>query len=214
MMAFTKLSIITLNVNGIRNDLDRMHLFRNLISTQANIFLLQETHSIITDRHRWTDEWREISDGGNIYFSHSPQSDSRGAAILTNGSFNHRPIEQMYDQNGRIITLILETHDIRFQIINIYAPNTEKDDFYTTLDPFVDPNSFTIIGGDFNLVLNNSLDRIHCAHIPTDGVQAFKDFINSYSLVDPFREDNPDAKVYTWKESAERARARELKLES
>ena len=116
MMAATNLSIITLNVVGLRNDLDRLHFFRNLTTTRADIFLLQETHSIITDRRKWTDEWREMSDGGDIYFSHSPQSDSRGAAILTNGSFDHRPIDQMYDQNGRIITLTLETHDREYVV--------------------------------------------------------------------------------------------------
>ena len=115
----SKIYIVTVNVNGIRNDIDRLHTFQNLTRLGADIFLLQETHSVPTDRRRWTREWGEISRGGKIYFSHTPQSDSRGVAILTNGTFDHKPIDHFSDQDGRIPTLTLKTQDTQFQIFNV-----------------------------------------------------------------------------------------------
>ena len=69
------LSILSLNVRGLRNNLKRRAIF-NFCRDRANVICLQETHSTEKDELQWALEW-----GGPIYFSHG-NSDSKGVCIL------------------------------------------------------------------------------------------------------------------------------------
>ena len=189
-----QIKIFSINVNGLRDKQQRLHTFQNLLRKGADICLLQETHSVSTDDMDWTREWREISGGGNSYFNHSDNSGSRGVAILTLKHFAHTPKGTFSDQKGRILTLVFETQNTKVQIMSIYGPNRQKERFFQNLDQFTELGPPLIVGGDFNMVENNDLDRSKCRNPSTDGQKAFHDFKTNMDITDPFRTNNPDKK--------------------
>ena len=59
------LTIATINVNGMRDNLKRSIIFDYLTRRKFNIALIQETHSEKEDEYTWRKQWT-----GEIHFSH------------------------------------------------------------------------------------------------------------------------------------------------
>ena len=55
------LTIVSFNVNGLRNNLKRKTVFHFLKIKKFDFILLQETHSNQTDEKLWKCEWEAIS---------------------------------------------------------------------------------------------------------------------------------------------------------
>ena len=51
------LTIVSFNVNGLRNNLERKMIFHFFINKKFNFILLQGTHSNHTDEKLWKFEW-------------------------------------------------------------------------------------------------------------------------------------------------------------
>ena len=64
-----KSRIITLNVNGLRNDSKRRQVFHYLNTKSPDIVFLQETHSELVDEKKWSAEF-----GTRIWFDHGNRS--------------------------------------------------------------------------------------------------------------------------------------------
>ena len=69
------------------------------------------------------------------------------------------------DNLGYILVIEVETDDSFFVLINIYHANTEPEQLHTLkdliniLETFEDiQNKSVVLGGDFNVILNPSLD--------------------------------------------------------
>ncbi len=74
---FGKLDIISLNVRGLR-DLDkRKALFIFIKHREAQIILIQETHSYDNDVKFWESQW-----GDSAYFCHGTNHSARFAVFL------------------------------------------------------------------------------------------------------------------------------------
>ena len=88
-------------------------------------------------------------------------SNSRGTAILFNKNLNISILKSVCDPNGRYVIADVNISDKVFTLINIYAPNDDCPQFFTQIDNLI--NQFhgdsIIFGGDFNCVLNLSLDK-------------------------------------------------------
>ena len=65
--------------------------------------------------------------------------------------------------SGRLQILETEIDEKLFTIINLYGPNKDEISLFETLDNFVSDNEEKtfILGGDFNVVLNENLDKKH-----------------------------------------------------
>ena len=90
------------------------------------------------------------------------------------------------DINGRYVIVQGRLYNFPVVLVNIYAPNWDSHDFYKHLFSCI-PESGThylILGGDFNTVLQPSLDRSKSAHI-------IKMFCLSSGVVDLWRFKNP-----------------------
>ena len=74
------LSVVSLNVNGLRDHNKRRKVFLQLLGTGAQVFYLQETHTTPADEEPWRLEW-EQQGGGQIFFSHG-EFNSCGTAIM------------------------------------------------------------------------------------------------------------------------------------
>ena len=76
-------SIYSMNVRGLKDRNKRVQVFSWLKNRNANIFLLQETHSTPDTENIWKEDWGN----SNIFFSHGT-SNSRGECVLLNTSCN------------------------------------------------------------------------------------------------------------------------------
>ena len=108
-------------MKGLSNFRKRRTIFLWCRKRKADLVFLQETHSIAATENQWRNEW-----GAEMISSHG-SSNSRGVAILfKNGidcSINHKIV----DPEGRYIILKACIQDKVYVLINVYAPNKDKD---------------------------------------------------------------------------------------
>ena len=77
---------------------------------------------------------------------------SRGVAILFNRRYKYDIRNTKIDSNGRYICVDFHIEESKYNLINIYAPNDnyERVKFIANMNNWLDPNTDTLIGGDFN----------------------------------------------------------------
>ena len=185
------LRIYSFNVRGIGEGLKRRTIFRHLKSKYPNgIYLLQETHSSSNTEQKWRMEW-----GGEIYFNHGTTNSCGVTVLIYPGLDLDIGILQKDDQ-GRFLGLILKCNDnCDIAIYNIYFPVRSKvteqlellsfiKDIYMNMECL-----YTIMGGDFNTVLNPILDKqggdmTGCTNMYTDELLAF---MEAYDFIDAIR---------------------------
>ena len=84
----------------------------------------------------------------------------------------------------------MQFNEQRYVLTNIYAPNTAKERkaFFSSFTYCLKGNHPLILGGDFNCVVNNNLDKGGgsdvCGQI---GSENLKSICNDFKLVDTFR---------------------------
>ena len=187
------LSIVSINVNGLRNSMKRKTIFRLLKQKKFDFICLQETFILDSDKEVWEKEW-----GGKIMYSPGTRN-SKGQVILQRkGSEFTTHDEKISD---RIVTISFMANDRKTFIINAYAPtvSTEKHTFFLTLDNHMKGlDGDIILCGDFNCVLDNELDIISGNGHRVRDVEDFQDVIVSNSLNDTWRLFHPDEKEFTW----------------
>ena len=88
---------------------------------KADIIFLQETHSTIKTDTQWKNEW-----GAQIITCHG-SSNARGVAILIKNGFDCTIHQKILDPLGRFIILKADIKDKTYVLINVYAPNKDKD---------------------------------------------------------------------------------------
>ena len=149
--------IISFNARGLGDPIRRRTIF-NYYRKRANLICLQETHSTTEVEKIWEAEW-----GGSIVFAHGT-SNARGVCILIDNSLPYRIVKKRIGFDGRYITCEFENIDnpsLRFTLCNIYAPNTDSPQFFVDVNNSVnDMSAELILLGDFNLVMNEEVDRI------------------------------------------------------
>ena len=131
--------------------------------------------------------------GLKAYFS-SFSGNSRGTAILFNNNFEYKIYKIEKDSNGNMLALDIEIQDLRFTLITVYGPNKDTPSFYTELSNTIQKfdNASIAMCGDWNLVMNQSLDTRNYRH--DNNVKARAALINlcdDYGLGDPWRLKNP-----------------------
>ena len=190
--------VLSLNCNGIADDVKRRDVFDKLRQLDCNIYLLQETHLKESQELIIRSGWGfQVLIAGN-------SSNAGGTAILFKNNFEFSISRVEKDQNGQYIILEINHMNRVFTIVNIYGPSAGDDaEFFVklnrTLEDF-DLSNF-IIGGDFNCVLNPNVDRKNCANNSSRPRTRSKiiEMMGNLNLVDIFRVLNPDKKFYTWR---------------
>ena len=155
-MMLDKMTLGSLNVRGINCTSKRQSVFHHLRRKNFDVCLLQETHMENKDLSLWKQQW-----SGRIYAS-CGDSKSKGVAILINPKLGNT-VEQLYqDVDGRIIIISINICDKNFLIVNVYGPNTDQPEFIQEVIQAIEnvPDyDYLIMGGDFNFVMNPSIDR-------------------------------------------------------
>ena len=188
------ITIFSLNVRGLRNRTKRKKVFRMLKQNNFDIICLQETYITCDVADQWKLEW-----GGELIYSEGTPH-SKGQIVLIKKSFPHSWTTEIIKE--RILALKVNVGSNDLVIFNVYAPSCFSDtrSFYDDLTDFVNSCNCNqkVVCGDFNAVLNNSLDIISGENHSLPLVQLFNDFVNSCCLNDAWRVTNPNTKEYTW----------------
>lgn len=193
------------NVNGLNNPIKRRLVFDKLRKSKAHIMLLQETHSSPQSSSLWKQEW-----GGEILFNHGSPS-SRGVAILIDRQISFRLLRLISDDDGRFLGADLELGDDTFSFGSIYAPTQDKPNdqihFLTNTETLLQDLSCVnlILGGDFNCLLEPSLDKNSSSPMPSNSDKArasLNALINNLDVSDTWRIRHPNRKSFTFRRGA------------
>ncbi|CAG2243833.1 unnamed protein product [Mytilus edulis] len=116
--------------------------------------------------------------------------------------------EKIADENGRYLILTVEIDNTDFVFVNYYAPtkNFENDQIEyieklkILLNEKLEQN--LVLGGDFNTILNPSLDKMGGSkyNTPVKYTSKLEDFIEEFDLCDIWRTKNVDSRLYTWRQ--------------
>ena len=106
------------------------------------------------------------------------------------------------DSKGNYIILLIKTFDTEILLLNIYAPNKDNPDFFENIRKKIEEFNTrnVIVGGDWNLVLNPSID--YCNYKNINNVKARETLIDimiDLQFTDVWRELNPEVLRYTWR---------------
>ena len=102
-------------------------------------------------------------------------------------------------QDGRVLKFTLTIEERSLTIVNIYAPNEDNPSFFERIFKENSRNADSLIViGDFNLVMNTSMDRIGSQHNNTKALDMVKTFCEELMLCEVWRGRNEDARRYSW----------------
>ena len=66
------------------------------------------------------------------------------------------------------------------------------------MNNWLDPNTDTLIGGDFNCAFHSNLDRFNCVSSGDMGKVDIQQLMQQHNLEDVRRKRFPDKKEYSW----------------
>ena len=196
-----KIRFATLNVRGLGEHKKHREVFNLLKVRKIHVALLQETHSCENFLNRWRTEW-----GGNIFCAHGTTL-ARGVAVLIQRNIKVNVLEVRRDEGGRWILIRLELNGERMLISSIYGPNRDDPEFFVNLFNKIDETGEArkIVGGDFNLILDNSIDRRgEGMHKHENARKTVVNSLEILDLIDIWREKYEEKPGFTWRRSTPR----------
>ena len=191
------LSIISLNVNGLREPSKREGLLQWLRSlpVSVDVVCLQESHCVSdVECHSW------FSSSG-LSFVLSPGSSRSGGCIVL-----YRPVlclvNSWCEVPGRSLLCEFTLYDSTFRVLCLYAPNRNpaRDTFFNSISDSVDPSIPTVLCGDFNTVFDRSLDRRGSFADDTsrESTPALSRLFDACCVIDIWRYLHPVSSSFTW----------------
>ena len=174
--------------------------------------MLQECHLEAADFDLWKNDWGV----GNIYIN-PYNTRSAGQVILLKRKENI--IEHKVILEGRIQLLKIQISGLVLTLVNVYGPNkeTERRPFLDRLHHILATYDFgehLIIGGDFNIVPDNKMDKYTKAKSKrqqdnqTWSQNKLETIKQSFNLIDIWRCQHQSTKRYTWSQPNPTVRCR------
>lgn len=193
-------TIVSYNVKGLgeASQRKRRTIFNLLNNCKYDIILLQETHSTPKNEKFWSAEW-----GGKILFSHG-DSNSKGVAILIRKNANITVIDHKKDNEGRVLSALVDVQGLKITLTVLYAPNEDTVQFYINAFNIAVSleNDLQIYGGDLNTVLDIVRDiKGGRGHSNVKTREFLNVFMEENDLVDIWRLQHPNLFDYTFKRS-------------
>jgi exonuclease III len=195
-------NIFAFNCNGIGTKEKRSKVLKWLKNRFKGIIMLQETHSSKHSPNKWE---RQIGRQYKGYYSHGTSS-SGGVMTIMPKKLVEYIDKDLSDDEGRRLTIKMTINNVKYAIINIYAPTqghySEQVKFYKNLSSHIEQlhDYYIIIGGDFNAVMNPKMDRYNVRDTkPSKIDQMLINMTKQYNLCDIWRVRNPSTIRYTWR---------------
>ena len=148
---------------------------------------MQEKHSIKKHENLWKYQWH-----GDMIFSHGT-SGSRCVCVAFRCNLEYKVLSpESSDKEGRYIILHTEIGGNPNRLINYYGPNGETDQVkvlkqlaihYRNIN--ADQNITSILGGDWNLIFDNSLHAMGGSRSSKyNSLKELQTIISDYNLID------------------------------
>ena len=191
------MTFISWNVHGIRSQAKKIKVLDHVTRLKADIVLLQETHLLQTeDKSLLTPNFHQI-------FSSCHNSRQRGVSILIHKRLDFSLKNVIKDAEGRYVIVQATIFNKLYTITNLYAPNIDEPTFFHTIFSQISDlsaDSITLIGGDFNTVLNPLLDRSGITKkVPdSNSAKVIQEYMEDFGLSDGWRLKNPHKRDYTF----------------
>ena len=196
MPSYDTLKVLSVNCQGLQDKKKRSDVITYPKEMQPSIVCLQDTHLTKKDEASIRNIWN-----GEIWLN-GFSTNSRGVAILINTNFEFKSEIIHRDIHGNLLVLDLDLPNFSFRLINLYAPNNDNPFFYSQIKSFIESSNkqYTIVCGDFNLVLDPEMDSMNYVSInnPQSRAKVFE-ICESLAMVDSFRLSHPQLKRYTWR---------------
>ena len=135
-----------------------------------------------------------LSRNGKYKMYINSNAESRGVAIAIKASIYHVVNNIFKDVDGNIISMEVKIQDTVINLVCVYGPNSNDVDFFRGLKARCDYNGCpTIMGGDFNTVIDNrggdlAIDRLGEGACPNlQNSRFLNEWIEEGEMVDPFR---------------------------
>jgi len=197
------LSLMSINARGLKNSVKRKALFLFAKKNKTDFCFFQECHSTANDCSFWRSQW-----GDNIWLAHGSEH-SAGVGIFRY-NFNGNIQNTDLDSSGHFLIMVITKNNHTILIINIYGYNTSVEN-NMLLDTLEDkiledkishwlnkyPHASLVVGGDFNIAMNNMLDRWPPRRSGSPN-SVLKCLMDKFDLVDVWREQFPNDRQYTW----------------
>lgn len=137
----------------------------------------------------------------NVFWSFGT-SNSAGVAVFFSPRFPGEIVRYLFDSNRRILSLLIDFQNYRFNLVNVYAPTavSERKSFFSCLHDFFISQGTLIIGGDFNC-FDNTLDKFNCSIVRSIDKSSLRSLKSDFSLTDIWRKQNPQKILFTWSNS-------------
>ena len=200
-------SILTLNIQGLRTLSHRQTLMEWLNCFGPDIVCLQETHAVSEDEFS---TWFSVSNSQfkNKYKYKCISSPGRvrscGVAILYKPFLKLK--HSIRDTDGRLVIGTFNAYGSDFQLVCLYGPNNKiaGNAFFESFFQALDPDMPILLGGDFNTVVDPYIDRLGCnpnspwAYNWSDSLALL---MENFNLKDCWREKHPNISDFTWRRS-------------
>lgn len=201
--------VASINVNGLGDVRKRRLVFNYLRRFKRTIFLLQETHCPPGNGRLWKSQW-----GGSMFLTEE-SGRSAGIATLFSRDLDPSFLGVNVSKHHRFLITNFSLQDEVYKIVNLYMPTSDKEkwqvetleELHETLDPHDAPH--LLVGGDFNIAMNPSLDREGYVHenIPNIFFRSeLNHFLERVDIGDIWRIQNPTAREFSWSRSGKLAR--------
>ena len=161
----------------------------------VDVVCLQETHCISSAECL---SWFSSSGFSSVLSSGSTHS--CGNIILFRPSLSL--VNSWRDTDGRLVQCEFSFHDKSFRVCCIYCPNRNptRDQFLDDLHASIDPSVPTILAGDFNMVIDHSVDRFGSdpADSSRESSSSLQDLFDACCVIDIWRYLHPSSSAFTW----------------
>ena len=141
-----------------------------------------------------------------MFFSHGT-CHSKGVLVLVRDNLDLNLQTVKIDSEGRYIMLDAIIQDSRYCLLNIYAPNkcSEQIQFFQNISEEIktltaECDSPTIVGGDFNVILDEVLDGRGGNQKRKESAKYVEEFCVEHDLIDIWHIRNPSEARFTWRQ--------------
>lgn len=145
------------NIRGIGSQAKMTKVLTHLIKLQADVISLQETHLSPSEQQKL--KYSQY----NQVFSATFNSRQRGVSILIHKTLPLVINSTITDPEGRYIIIHASLYSENYIIANVCGPNNDDFPFFHTFFSSFNnlPDSCLIIRGDFNTVIDHTIDKSH-----------------------------------------------------
>lgn len=204
MIMTDKVIFVSVNLRGVQLAEKRKDVLNFLKQRKYSIYFLQDTHFTKREENYIRSQW-----GFECFFS-SFSSESRGCAIMFNNNFEYKLHSKEADLQGNKLVLDITINGKRMTLINIYGPNRDTPEFFSGIKTDIQKSENPVIlAGDFNLVLDPSIDLLNYKNVNNPQARnKVIEIIAECGLIDCWRKLNAEKQSFTWTQPNSNKRAR------